>query len=162
VYALYDVRQPAVYRYVGKTVEGTGRRLWRHRRTAISMPHLHVARWIAKVGARNVRIQSLGEYPFDELLQRECQWMATLREAGYELTNTAEGGQTSGFPKGYYRHSPETIVKMVATRRANNGGKYGGSGWEKGKPRTPEQRAAISAGLLKYHARLGLYKPTSS
>lgn len=149
VYALFDVREPAVYRYVGKTVEGVSRRLWRHRRTAVSMPHLHVARWITKVGAHNVRIESLGEYPVDELPLRECQWMVTLREAGYQLTNTAPGGQASGFAKGYYRHSPETIARMVATRRARNPN-YGAP-WA-GKSRSAEDRQAISDGLRRHHS----------
>jgi hypothetical protein len=132
VYVLVDVRRPYDYRYVGKTVALLRVRLARHKRTATNMPHLWVARWITKVGPRNVRIIPLGEYPEGDLPFRECQWMATLREAGHELTNIAHGGSAAGFPAGYYRHTPDTIARMV---RSN-----------KGQTRSAETRAAIAAG----------------
>lgn len=149
VYALYDVREPGIYRYVGKTVEGTHRRLYRHRRSFEKLAHLHVVRWMRRTGAWNVRIESLGEYPINQLLLRERQWIVTLEQAGFNLTNAAPGGQTSGFARGHYRHSAETIARMVATRRARNSD-YGAP-WQ-GKTRDAATRAAIAAGLNRYHA----------
>lgn len=96
-----------------------------------------------KAGSHNVRIMVLGEYPVEELGFWESHWITALREAGYNLTNVADGGRRSGFPKGYYKHSPETRVKMSKSLKGN-------APW-RGKKRSEADRAAISAGLRKFH-----------
>jgi hypothetical protein len=103
IYALSDPREPHDYRYVGRTVKNPAERLKGHVQVALSKTP--DGSWRNAVTHKNAWIRSLardGYRPIATLLAQceprdlvfaEQQMIATLREAGYRLTNATEGGE---------------------------------------------------------------------
>lgn len=126
IYALYDSRFPTDLRYVGKTKQRLSRRLYGHRNPR---DDTYVSRWERKVIADGGSIEMLllGSVEVHEWQSAERFAIAALRLLGYSLTNTADGGQgSSGFKMS------EDAKKRISSAR-------------KGKPKSPQHRAAISA-----------------
>ena len=126
IYGLYDPRDETL-RYVGVTVLSLDARLAGH---LTDDGDYRRCRWIA--GIRKVglvpTIRLLETVEDDDRWDAERRWIALARQSGADLTNTSDGGEG--------RTGPLPLVtrqKMSAAR--------------KGRPKSPEHRAAISAGL---------------
>jgi hypothetical protein len=109
IYALCDPETLAV-RYVGKTINLPSRinsHRWEARNPAFQT---HKARWLRSLGGREPVVKVLAEVPSDQWQEAERFWIGHMRNLGCDLTNFADGGQTS--PVEGKRHRPDSIEKM--------------------------------------------------
>lgn len=161
IYALVDPETNEV-RYIGKA-NNPQERYKRHLRK--DEDHFHKTHWINKLRSQGLKptLQILEEVPYAHWGERERYWIAFYRAQGCQLTNLAEGGK-GGNP------GPETRAKIAAWHigrpSPTKGVKRGPSPlrgvkrppysdeWKakigngnRGKKRTPEQRAVKSAQL---------------
>ncbi len=105
IYALADPRTPHDYRYVGRTVWQPDERLNSHIQVAMARKRdgswrnavTHNIAWIRSViraGYRPV-ISVLAMVQASRRVFAEQQWIASMKEAGYRLTNATAGGEGS-------------------------------------------------------------------
>lgn len=125
IYGLTDPRT-GIIRYVGATRQSPQRRLAEHI-WAANEPTYRGA-WIRSLIALSLapRLVVLDRVSPEKLWEAEVQWISRLLATGYQLVNTAPGGEgRSG------RLSAETRQRMSESRQ--------------GKPKSAAHRAAISA-----------------
>lgn len=129
IYALLDPRAPDAIRYVGFAVN-MSKRLSVHMAEA-KVERNHRARWIQKLVREGVRpeMRQLEECAAGSEAEREIYWIAAMRAAGHNLTNSTNGGD--GSPG--YHHDAEARAKISAAKT--------------GTKLSEEQKAAISASL---------------
>lgn len=137
IYGLCDPRTGEL-RYIGKSSQ-LGERLARHIRKAKAGCQRHLRRWIAGI------LQG-GHYPEVVILEvaesnaaandAEIFWIASMRLAGFHLTNLTVGGD--GQSKGF-RHTAAARLKQSIA--------------EKGKPWSAQHRANHAAALANPEVR---------
>ncbi len=109
IYALFDPREPLLYRYVGKTCRTLAQRLWEHCYMASKGRRSAKDNWIrglSKIGIKPEII--LLEDASQEWVAKEAYWIKAMRECGHRPLNLTEGGEGSDG----YKHTPETRAKM--------------------------------------------------
>lgn len=116
-----------VIRYVGLTKFTPERRLRGHFKRTRSGSAYPVHRWIRKHGEAVIRVRTLCLAALADLPHAERWWIAALREDGYSLLNTSNGGEAV---IGYV-HSDEIKCKIGDALR--------------GKSLSLEHRASLSA-----------------
>jgi hypothetical protein len=104
IYGLYDPRD-GVLRYIGKTVQPLHRRLMAHLCDKFDS---HKSRWVQSLVRDNLKpeIRLLELSDSQDWIDCEKFWISVSRLAGFNLTNSVEGGQGGTNP------TPETIRKM--------------------------------------------------
>jgi hypothetical protein len=117
-------------RYVGVTVTAADRRRAEHLRRAKAGGRTRRDKWIRALLASGVEpaVVVLDRVPADGLFDAEVRWIAKLRAGGHNLVNGTPGGEGRRGPM-----PPGARERMSAARR--------------GKPKSPEHRAAIAAAL---------------
>lgn len=109
IYALCDPDSLAV-RYVGKA-NNMRSRINSHRWEAKSSKiHTRKANWLRSLKGREPVIMILAVVKHDEWAEAERYWIAEMRNRGSDLTNYADGGQTS--PVEGKGHTEETKLKL--------------------------------------------------
>lgn len=133
IYGMRDPREPSVTRYVGQTIHALKCRLDRHLRAKRTY---HAARWVRSLLAKGVRpeIFPLEQVAVNDADAAEVRWIANLRANGHALTNCTDGGH------GSRNASAETRAKLSRAMR--------------GRPKTPEHRANMSAAHRRRQATL--------
>lgn len=108
IYALCDPKTEAI-RYIGKA-NNLQRRMACHKYEAMSTSNTTwKAKWLRSIGCKPL-VKVLEEVPFERWEEVERRWIAEARRAGAELTNYADGGETS--PVEGKGHTEEAKVKM--------------------------------------------------
>ena len=134
IYGLIDPRTAAL-RYVGQTQQTLRRRLSGHLRSPRGKhAHLPVSRWIAKLQRNGLEpmIEVLdGPMQVADLDAAEQRHIAVQRVAGAKLLNLCPGG---GASFGTWNMPAEAIQRIADSKR--------------GRPRSPETRAKLSAANL--------------
>lgn len=170
IYALSDPRDPHTFRYVGQTVRAVKTRLADHVRLATALKPSPGRRntttanlqWIRQlIGDGYLPVLTvLSEVPDKRRKLAECQWIASLREAGHPLTNSTVGGE------GPDEVTPETRARASAAGRR----RFAGNDTEREfyrrlmleRAATPEGRAALSAQATKQWSTPGAREAQSA
>ena len=94
IYALFDPREPALVRYVGKTEKTMQFRLSRHLAETRLGLKAHRFHWIASLLASGITpaIRLVAKVPASEWQLHERKWIKHYRNAGHPLTNGSNGG----------------------------------------------------------------------
>ena len=132
IYGLLDLRTGEL-RYVGQSTSGLVRpRAHALPSTLSKEKNTHKANWIRLLQRQGLQYEILivEECSVVELDEYERFWISYFRFVGCRLLNLTDGG---GGPRGL-KHSAESRTKMSVSRT--------------GRPKTPEHRAKIAAGLL--------------
>jgi group I intron endonuclease len=108
IYALLDPDSFAI-RYVGKA-NNIENRFRNHMYESRGKYKTHKANWIRSLNGRKPLVYILDIVSVSEWDVRERFWITTLRYLGYDLTNFANGGQTS--PVEGVGHTEETKEKL--------------------------------------------------
>lgn len=96
IYALVDLSNPDVIRYIGKTETSLISRFWGHVRDANNLEvKSHRSNWMRKVARNGGRVAPvlLETVPVDMLPAAEKRWITWGRNTGLRLTNGTEGGE---------------------------------------------------------------------
>ena len=141
IYALCDpdTLEP---RYVGKAIS-LAARIRGHRWEAKSNKlHSHKINWLRSLNGRDPEVIVLAEVGFDRWQEAERHWIAEMKRRGCNLTNFADGGQTS--PVEGKGHTEEAKAKMRAAA-IKNGAKPPS---QKGRKASEETRRKLRAAVL--------------
>jgi len=112
IYALCDP-DTRECRYVGKANDMMAR-IRGHRSEALGNKfQTRKARWLRSLGGREPVVRVLEVVVPEQWAEAERRWIAALRLSGADLTNFADGGQTS--PVEGKGHTEETKAKLRAT-----------------------------------------------
>ena len=169
IYALIDPRDRAL-RYIGQTTVRLDRRVSAHVSAPSLRVHSHLGRWmggLVRSGDRPIAIPIARASSREELDALEIAFIAYLRSAGAKLVNTTDGGggtrgrivpqeqrdRIAAKQRGVARtpHTERWKIDQSLAKRgkpsSNTPEHHARIGdMKRGVPRTPEERAAISAG----------------
>lgn len=129
IYGLISTRQIDDIKYAGKTND-LEKRLKRHLSKYDLTPDTHKNRWIKKElkEGYEIKIIFLEEVPDELWQQHEIRWIKELKEQGFKLTNSTEGGD--GFSSGtkefdeINRKRIESVKKKNLEKKKNEIEKY--------------------------------------
>lgn len=131
---IYGLCEPdGAIRYVGQTRQSLRRRLQNHLCEYRRAPQRAVCAWIAerlRSGTSPGICLIAGPMPAADLDVAEREHIERLKTAGADLLNLSTGGVSGG----RWRMAPESVRKSAEAKR--------------GKPRSPETRAKLSAANL--------------
>lgn len=134
LWAIYGMRleDETEYRYIGLTRIGTERRLYIHKRDALTRQH-HVSKWVNK-NSDNVVIEVIEACPEGDeeyLFDAEIRWIKHYRELGHPLTNHSDGGASGSY-------GARWTIPEEKRRSGENHPNYG-------RPMSDKTKAALSA-----------------
>ena len=190
IYALFDPRDPAHVRYIGKT-ENIERRLRQHIQAAVNrVVDRPSYEWVRELTSAGVvpGIRLLKTVPLDGWAAAERSEILMHRSAGHLLTNATEGGNGAWFPDDAARDrhrsgvsaamrraevqakvkQPKTASHKLALSVALSGRTLSSetksklSAMRRGKPLSAEHRARISASHLSRATVRPTVAPTAS
>lgn len=134
IYALSD--ESGSIRYIGITEQKLLQRLHRHVSKAKTSPTTRTARWIRSMAPERPTIHCLLQVEKHEAADAEKQFIAAMREAGVQLTNSTDGG--CGTPgRVHTRESIEARAAKMRGRKHSDESRALMSLAQKGKPRDP-------------------------
>lgn len=146
---IYALCEPDTFivRYIGKTHDLRSR--LRHHKLEVQKGfHTRKANWLRSLKGREPSVLILAEIKQDQWQEVERYWIKRFREEGFDLTNYADGGQTS--PVQGKGHSEATKAKLKAAHIARGTippSRKGCVPHNKGKLLSTGQRAKISMTL---------------
>lgn len=130
IYALWSGIEDNI-RYVSCTTIAVEKRLKQHLTTKLS--NTHKERWIAKCIANDIQIGftilEIADSK-DEMLRLEVEYIKILREEGFNLTNSTDGGDFSTYQT---KMSEETRRKMSERAKGRASGFKGRKHTEEAK-----------------------------
>lgn len=142
IYALYGPREGEErIRYVGYTSKTLENRINEHCFESAKIANSHRTKWVRSLLRANVRpagmcLEHVTETNWKE---REQFWIKTLRERGFNLVNSTDGGE------GLINPTDEVRGRISQSVRAT--GKSKGNQHRKGKPHSEADRKKISDGI---------------
>jgi len=151
IYGLIDPRTSQL-RYVGQTTRNPRTRLAAHLQTARKNTSSYVGAWARGVldagFAPDMVVIEVHAHQ-EGANEAECFWIEYFRAVGCRLVNRAIGGEV----RTGWRHTAAQRAKWARERTGQKAPRYG-------DPKSPEERAAISAGMkrrwqIQPHPRLG-------
>jgi hypothetical protein len=154
IYALCDP-DTGLVRYVGKTID-LNARIRSHKYEAFSGKYkTRKAHWLKPIGGKP-KIIILEVVEFEKWQEAEIRWIAFWRQSGANLTNYADGGQTS--PVEGKGHSEETKAKLRANalkKGIKPPSRIGMQSWNKGSLGTMKpNRTTFKSGCIPYNKGL--------
>ena len=121
--------------YCGKTNRNPSDRLREHFYQARCHPHRKLSAFLLTTTIEDVEIRVMKTVPAgQDWCEQERRWIRQIKICNPSAFNTAPGGE--GFAGRI--HSAEARARMSAS--------------QKGRPKSPQARMKISAGLYRYHA----------
>jgi len=116
---IYALCEPGTFvvRYVGKANNLASRLRCHKWEVKSSKLHNRKINWLRSLKGKTPSVLVLAEVPKEEWQEAERYWIKEFRSQGFDLTNFADGGQTS--PVEGRGHSEETKKKMRAMMLAS-------------------------------------------
>lgn len=158
IYALCDP-DTGQCRYIGKANDLEARIRCHRWEARSSKLHTRKINWLRSLGGREPKVEVLEIVPYEQWAEAERRWIANLRAKGEDLTNFADGGQTSPVEgRGHTEATKQKLREASLRNRSKPPSRAGTTPWNKGKRGTCRpssgqsgNRIAWNKGIRKIH-----------